>query len=135
MVQLRSAKGLNIYGVSAFTISIYNSIVATMYANIATNVAHCLLLLTGYLLDMEETNTETERTFILVLMAIVTMFFQLRSLFSAYTDLNIMFEFISLLHMIWLEQGRQVGHILYLAAVADSSVLEKRRLIRREKAI
>jgi hypothetical protein len=68
-------------------------------------------------------------------MILLSVFYQLRSALSANTDLNIMFEFLSLLHLILTEQGKEVGHILFLAVVADSQVQAKRRLICQEKCI
>lgn len=69
------------------------------------------------------------------MMIVLALFYQIRSMLSANTDLNIMFEFISLLHLINTEQDKEVGHILFLAAVADSQVAAKRKLICQERAI
>lgn len=65
----------------------------------------------------------------------VAFLFQLRSLLCSYIDINVMFEFMSLLHLILTEQNKEIGYILYLAALADSTVKAKRRLILQEKII
>jgi hypothetical protein len=60
---------------------------------------------------------------------VLAVMYQLRSLLVSFVDFNILFEFISLLHIILTEEKKSMAQILYLKKIADSTVVEKYKIL------
>lgn len=66
---------------------------------------------------------------------ILGVLYQLRSTFGAFIDLNILFEFISLLYMIMWENNKSVYLLYVLSQTTDIQVNLKLKKIKQERMI
>lgn len=68
-------------------------------------------------------------------MFINTILYQMRSLALQLVSFNILFEFISLLHLILSEENKSMAQILFLKKNADIQLYEKLVIVRQERCI
>lgn len=66
---------------------------------------------------------------------LIDVLYQARSLFSSLVEFNILFEIVSLLHLIQTEASMSLAEVLYLKRVADKTVAKRRKIISQELCI
>lgn len=135
LARLKSHQSINLFGVSIFTVRIYRLIILAMRVNIATNCVHCLMVFIAQYLQETEFDESSSIAIDVCFLVALTGLTQARSLLTSLLDYNILFEFLSLLHLIVSEQDKSIQQLLFLKGQADSTVAEKRRLLRQEKCI
>lgn len=126
---LKDSANLNPYGISVYSLRIYLFIKMFCLANIAVNVTN--VLLTWIISTFFAHSYIANHSYSIVLGVLI----QVRGLILLIVNLDILFEFLSLLHLMWIEKGKDLGKLVYLAKTADSSVLEKRRILKQERMI
>lgn len=126
---LKESASLNPYGISVYTLRIYTFIRLYCFSNIAVCVVNVVLM---WVLGTFFKHNHHANIWYSIIVGLLN---QIRALFLIIVNLDILFEYISLLHLIHVEKGKDLGKLVFLAKTADSSVLEKKRIIQQEKII
>jgi hypothetical protein len=105
----------NLFGISVFSLKLLKLIVVDMVLTICVMILHPLMMHVNILMTRTEQDERTRGHEVVlgVMQGFLVLIYQLKRILSGWVDLNILFELIALLHLVWTEEKMSLNQILF----------------------
>lgn len=112
----QSNEMVNLFGVSIFSVRLYKLIILAEAVNMVIMIWHPVMMYVNlYLINNTPADPNSNRDTVTIgtLQGFLVAFVQIKKILDGWIDLNILFEIISLVHLIVTEEGMSVQQILF----------------------
>lgn len=124
----------NLFGVSVFTVSLFQLITLSMQLNILELFWHAFMMHSNIIFLNDKIQEKTYKIQY-GMQVILTIIHQSRSIVGTMVDLNLLFELISLYHLLITEEKVTIHQLLFIKKHVGSDLKAKNRIENQENCI